>query len=68
MRETPFSTEDARKQIPSQFEVTIIAAKRARELYKGASSFIEQHTDETPMSTALREIAAGYITRDYLFK
>ncbi len=53
------TVEDCLKQVPSRFALVHIASQRARELMKGAPSFLK--TDNKFVVTALREIAAGIV-------
>jgi DNA-directed RNA polymerase subunit omega len=56
-----YSAEDATRKIGSQFELVIIAARRARELRHGSPARVE--STNGPCITALREIAAGEYTK-----
>lgn len=67
-RITPFSTEECRSKIPSQFEIAIIAAKRVRELNAGGTPKTNKEPEETNRSLAMREIAEGKIGIEYLKK
>jgi DNA-directed RNA polymerase subunit omega len=53
------TVDDCLSTIPNRFDLTVTAALRARELYYGAPSPLEQGKDKTTV-LALREIAAGY--------
>lgn len=66
-RITPFSAGDCAKEIPNQFNLVIIAAKRMRELVKGAKPLVPANGDHN-MTIALREIAAGLVGNEYLTK
>lgn len=59
------TVEDCVPHIQNQFELTLTAATRARQLARGAASLIEE-TKNKPTVTALREIAAGQIGIDIL--
>jgi DNA-directed RNA polymerase subunit omega len=54
------TVEDCLKQVPNRFELVLAAARRAKQLLKGAPPLIE--SDNKELVTALREIAAGHIT------
>ncbi len=51
--------EDCLQKIPNRFELVILAAKRTRQLFKGAKPLLE--TENREIVTALREIAAGIV-------
>ncbi len=53
------SIEDSLNSIPSRFTLVHIASQRARVLLKGAKPLVE--SDNRPIVTALREIAAGKV-------
>jgi len=54
------TVEDGLKQIPNRFMLVLAAARRARQLLKGARPLVE--SDNKEVVTALREVAAGKIT------
>jgi len=66
-RITPFSAGDCVKNVPSQFELVLIASNRMRELQKGEQPLVNPGGDHN-MTIALREIAAGKVGREYLTK
>ncbi len=53
------TVEDCLKKMPNQFELVLLAAKRAQQLTKGARPLVE--ADNREVVLALREIAAGKI-------
>ncbi len=53
------TVEDCLGKVSSRFELVMLAAKRARELFKGAKPLIE--SDNREVVVALREIAAGKV-------
>jgi DNA-directed RNA polymerase subunit omega len=55
------TVEDCLKQIPNRFLLVIVAAKRAKQLYKGSQPLIENKAGNKKIVVALREIAAGRI-------
>lgn len=57
--------EDCMAQVGNQFEVTMIAAKRARQLVRGANAHVDWEEDKSTV-LALREIAEGFVTGDIL--
>ena len=52
--------------IGNRFNLILVGAQRARELYKGAVPKVI--TTSTPIVAALEEIEAGLVTADYLKK
>ena len=57
------TVEDCLENIENRFKLVLLAAKRARQLEKGADEFIPRGKDKDTVQ-ALREIAAGYVTED----
>ena len=51
------TVEDCLKRIPNRFELIVVAARRAKDLLKGAQPLVSSENKEAV--TALREIAAG---------
>lgn len=60
------TSELAVKQVGSQYDLVLIASRRARELNRGWTPLVT--CDNTTAVTALTEIEAGLIGRDYLLK
>jgi DNA-directed RNA polymerase subunit omega len=54
------TVEDCLEKIPNRFELVLGAAKRAKQLLKGARPLVE--TDNKEVVTALREIAAAKVS------
>jgi DNA-directed RNA polymerase subunit omega len=59
------TVEDCLKKIDNQFDLVMVAAKRARRLANGADALVELENDK-PTVIALREIAEGLINEDIL--
>lgn len=60
------TVEDCLEKIPNRFLLVLIASKRARELaMTGAEPHVQWQKDKSTV-VALREIAEGFITKDYL--
>lgn len=59
------TVEDCEKMVGNRFDMVLIAAKRARQIYNGAEATVEEQRDK-PTVIALREIAEGTITADIL--
>lgn len=53
------TVEDCLKKVESRFELVILAGRRAKMLMKGAKTLVE--TDNRPIVSALREVAAGKV-------
>ncbi|MES1926376.1 DNA-directed RNA polymerase subunit omega [Salinisphaera sp. T31B1] len=55
------TVEDCLEHVNNKFELATIAAKRARQLARGANAHLPWE-DDKPTVMALREIAEGYVT------
>lgn len=55
------TVEDCLDQIPNRFLLVMVAAKRAKQLYKGAQPLIENKAGNKKIVLGLREVAAGKI-------
>lgn len=53
------TVEDCLKKVESRFELVILAARRAKMIMKGAKPLAD--SDNRPIVTALREVAAGKV-------
>ena len=60
------TSEVAAQKIGSKYDLVLVAARRARELNRGWKPLVRCSNDVAV--TALREIEAGLIGRDYLMK
>ena len=60
------TVEDCLKQIPNRFQMTLVAAYRARQLAQSASTAMLRDNKDKPTVAALREIAAEKIGIDLL--
>lgn len=56
------TVEDCLVKIPNRFELVIVAARRAKDLLKGARPLVQSENKE--VVTALREIAAGRVWKE----
>jgi DNA-directed RNA polymerase subunit omega len=54
------TVEDCLEKVENRFQLVILAAKRVKQLYKGAQPLVDSKNRQ--VVTALREIAAGKIT------
>ena len=59
-------TSEVAAQRVGRYDLILIGARRARELNRGWRSRIDSHNG--PVITALREIEAGVVGREYLRK
>lgn len=59
------TVEDCLERIPNQFDLTLVAAKRARQLARGAEAHLPWGNHKSTV-LALREIADGYTDRGVL--
>ncbi len=55
------TVEDCLDQIPNRFLLTMVAAKRSKQLYKGSQPLIENKSNNKKIVVALREVAAGKV-------
>ena len=60
------TVEDCVSKIPNHFDLTLTAARRARQLENGTSPLVDDVRNNKPTVTALREIAAGQLTAEIL--
>jgi DNA-directed RNA polymerase subunit omega len=59
------TVEDCLVRIPNQFDLTLVAAKRARQLARGADAHLPWGNHKSTV-LSLREIAEGHIDRGVL--
>ena len=57
---------DCLPHIPNHFDLTLAAARRARQLENGTQPLVDDIRHNKPTVTALREIAAGQIGSEIL--
>ena len=55
------TTEDCTPKVPNHFDLTLVAARRARQLENGNQPLVDDIRNNKPTVTALREVAAGQI-------
>lgn len=60
------TVEDCLHAVDNRFELVLVASKRAHQLAKGVSEPLVEVENDKPTVLALREIAAGLITKDIL--
>ncbi len=59
------TVEDCMEKIPNRFEMVLVAAKRARQIYSGSEPTVEEENDK-PTVVALREVAEGNVGPEIL--
>lgn len=59
------TVEDCLDNLENQFQLTLVAAKRARQLARGANAHLAWE-DDKPTVMALREIADGHVGAEVL--
>lgn len=59
------TVEDCIDKVPNRFELVLLAAQRARQIYSGAELTVERDNDKNPV-VSLREIADETLTPDEL--
>lgn len=57
------TVEDCLDKVPNRFELVLLAARRAKQLLKGARPLVESENKE--IVTSLREIAEGKVRLQY---
>ena len=57
------TVEDCLEKVPNRFELVLLAAKRAKQLLKGARPLVE--SDNKDIVTALREIGEEKVRLHY---
>ena len=62
------TSEAAVQAIGNRYELVLVGARRMRELGRGDMPKIASAVKHNPAVTAMLEIEAGHVTRDYLFK
>lgn len=57
------TVEDCLDQVPNRFELVLVAARRAKQLLKGARPLVD--SDNKEIVSALREVAADKVRLKY---
>ncbi len=60
------TVEDCLDKVDNRFQLVLLGSKRARQLSRHPDDAKLPWTNDKPTVLALREIAAGMITREYL--
>lgn len=63
---TALNMQKCAENVGNRFDLVLIAAHRAREIQRGYRKLVD--TQNSPVVTALQEIEAGLIGREYLKK
>lgn len=56
-----FTVSDCIEQIPNRFDMTLVAAVRARQIEKGNLTLLNDSQNDKPTVLALREIASKLV-------
>jgi len=59
------TVEDGLERVDNRFELTLLAAKRARQILNGHKPLVEIENDK-PTVLALREIAQGLVSEEII--
>lgn len=62
------TTEDCTGKISNHFDLTLVAARCARQLENGNTPLVDDVRNNKPTVTALREIAAGHVGTELLMR
>lgn len=62
------TVEECITKIPNHFDLTLVAARRARQLENGTQPLVDDIRHNKATVTALREVAAGHIGMEILSK
>lgn len=60
------TVDDCLNRIDNRFDLTLVAAYRARQLEHGSSPQLENNSHDKPTVIALREVAAGLVGMEML--
>jgi DNA-directed RNA polymerase subunit omega len=59
------TVEDCLENVDNRFLLVMLAAKRVKQLYKGAKPLIDNKGENKNVVLSLREIAAGKVKSEY---
>ena len=62
------TVEDCLPKISNHFDLTLVAARRARQLENGTLPLVDDVRNNKPTVTALREIASGQVGMEILLR
>ena len=57
------TVEDCLQHLNNRYDLVLLASKRARQIAQGSEPMLEEESDK-PTVVALREIAAGLVTKE----
>lgn len=57
------TVEDCLQNVENRFDLVLLAAKRARQIYLGSQALVDEENDK-PTVVALREIAEGLMSHE----
>ncbi len=60
------TVDDCLEKLPNRFQLTLVAAIRARQIANGSDPLVSIHGRDKPTVIALREIAAGKVGLEIL--
>jgi DNA-directed RNA polymerase subunit omega len=60
------TVEDCLEQVDNRFLLVMLAARRVKQLYKGASPLIDNRAANKNVVIALREIATGKVSYELI--
>lgn len=60
------TVEDCLKSVDNRFQLVLLAAKRARHIMQSGEEPLVDWDNDKSTVVALREVAEGLITKDYL--
>lgn len=61
-----YTSEEAAIAVGNRYDLVLIASARVRELRRGHKTKLSSLTKNGPIVTALREVEAGLVGREYL--
>lgn len=61
------TVEDCIRHYPNRFEMVLLAARRGRQLLRGAESVVSEEEHHKPVVQALKEIGEGQVSWEMLF-
>ncbi|MFI8431870.1 DNA-directed RNA polymerase subunit omega [Pseudomonas sp. NPDC078863] len=62
----PVTVEDCLEHVENRFELVMLSTKRARQLATGGKEPLVQWENDKPTVVALREIAEGVMSYEYI--
>jgi DNA-directed RNA polymerase subunit omega len=59
------TVEDCLQRVSNRFELAVLAARRAKQILRGAPTMLGERYRNRPVVMSLREIAAGHVWPQY---